>query len=929
MQATPLFLKAKLAAASLTCALLLAGCGVADTPPSLIAAGKEAVARKDYAAAVIRFKSALQLDAQSGEARYLLGNTLLKVSDPVGAALELSRALDQKYPTDLVLPPLARALLLTGDYKKLTQLYGDVNLQDKASQASLQASLAAAWGALGVQARTQAAIAASLAAVPDFGPGLILNARILAGKRDGEGALALVDKVLAADADMYEAWHLKGEILGYFKNDVAGSEAAFRKALAIEPAYMPAHLSLISARIVAQDLPGAKAQADKLRAVLPKHPQTMFVDAQLAFADNNLARARELTQQLLRFAPNHVGVLQLAGAIEGRSGSLVLAESQFSKALSINPDLPLARRNLAVVYLRLGQAAHALEVLQPLLRVDGGFADAHAAAGEAQLRLGNAEAAEEHFTRAAQIDPGNSRFQAAVALAQLRRGNPDDAFAQLESLAAGSRDTFTDQAIVSARLKRREFDLALKAVDAMGRKAPDTAAVADLRGRVQLLRKDYVAARLAFDEAVRLDPKLFAATANLAAIDLIEKKPEQAQKRLQSAVQADPRNYFASMALADLRTRAGAPVAEVKAVLSEAIKNSPGEPGPRLQLIQVALKKRQYKEALAAAQDAAAALPNNLQVLDAVGIAQMEAGDVEQALATFRRIAGVNDKSAQPYVRLADIYKASGKSAAAETALRKALEIEPGLGLAQEALVNQLLAGNRSREALEFARNMQRQQPAAASGYDFEALVQLKLKAPDAAVAALRKGLAVPGSNPALARTLYLTLLRAERGAEADRFGATWLKEHPEDVAFDYQMAVTAITRGDLDQAELRLRRVVDQRPAHPLALNNLAWVLASRNKPGGVEYAQRALDRVPDSAALMDTLAMALAVDKQFDKALSLQKRAVELLPLDKGMRLNLARIALQAGDKTLARTELEALRAAGPTQPYYKEVTTLMTKL
>ena len=70
----------------------------------------------------------------------------------------------------------------------------------------------------------------------------------------------------------------------------------------------------------------------------------------------------------------------------------------------------------------------------------------------------------------------------------------------------------------------------------------------------------------------------------------------------------------------------------------------------------------------------------------------------------------------------------------------------------------------------------------------------------------------------------------------------------------------------------------------------------------------------MPDKAALVDTLAMALAADKQFDKALTTQKRAVELSPDDNGLRLNLAKIALQAGDKALARTEVDRLQALGP---------------
>jgi putative PEP-CTERM system TPR-repeat lipoprotein len=908
--------------------MALAACSN-DTPQSLIASGQEYTAKKDHKAAAIQFKTALQLDPQSAQARFLLGQALLLAGDPHAAVLELSKAMDQKYAPDQVVPALARALLLSGDYKKLTTLYGDVVLQDKAAQASLKSSLATAWGAQGDRARTEAAIAAALAASPDYGPALVLSARLMAGRRDFKGALALLDQVLARDAMLYEAWHLKGEIVQLASNDKQGATEAYRKALAIEPAYMPSHLALISNALRDHDIPAAKAQADALRTLMPKHPQIVFVDANVAFAERAFAKAREMSQQLLRVAPAHVGVLQLAGAIEGQLGSLVLAETHFAKALQIQPDLPMARRNLAQVYLRLGQATKSLETLKPLLGAEAANPDALALAGEAELRLGNAEAAEAYFNRAAKLSPDNVQVRTALALGHLSRGDPNTAFAELATLAAASKDTFTDQAIVAARMKRREYDAALLAVDAMAKKQPDNASVLELRGRVQIARKDYPAARQAFEQALKLEPQLFAATASLAALDVLEKKPEQARQRLEAAVKADPRNPYAVMALAELRSRADAPVEEVKALLAEAIKLAPSDATPRLQLIELTLRKRQYKEALVAAQEAAAALPNDLKVLDAVGRAQMEAGDVEQSVSTFRRMAGIDQNSALAYVRLADVFIAAGKRSSAEAVLKQALEIEPDLSAAQVALVELLFKDKRSREAIEYTRKVQTKRTKSSAGFLLEGALQQRLKSSDAAVAAYRAGLARFPADSELARNLYKVLLASGRNAEADPFGANWMKAHPADSAFDYQIALNHIARGELDPAQKRLTAIVARHPNHPLALNNLAWVLVVRGQPGAVAHAQKATELMPENPALMDTLAMALAADKQFDKALALQKRVVDLAPQQHALRLNLAKIAIQAGDKPLARKELEKLQALGRTFPFQDEVANLLKTL
>ena len=910
-------------------ALALVGCGSGNTPQTHIAAGKDALAKKEPKAAVVSFKNALQLDPDASEARFLLGKALMVTGDPSTAASELSRALERKYDSDLVVPQLAEAWVRTGDYKKLVNGYENFTLKSQDATATLKTSLATAWGALGNKAKAEKALADALEAKPDFGPAKVLRARALASASDADGAKTLIQQVLAADANNPEAWHILGQLEVFFKKNIVASNESFRKALSIDPAFIPSHLSLISAALVAKDIPGAKAQAEKLRAVLPKHPQTLFVDAQIAFAEKDWGKAKELSQQLMKFGSNHVGVLQFSGAVEGQAGSLVVAESRFVKALQIDPTLPVARRNLGQTYIRLGQPQRALEVVQPLLGPDSPYADAHAVAGDAYLRLNRPADAEAAFLRAAALDPGNERISTAIALAQLSKGNPDGAFSQLSGIASRTKDTFADQALVSARLKRREFDAALAAVDSMAKKQPNDASAPELRGRIYLERRDYAAARVAFEEALKIDPQLFAATANLAALDGLEGKPAQARARFEAVVKADAKNYFARMALADILSRSGAPLDEVKAVLRDAITAAPTEAAPRLQMIDLLLKKRQYKEAMAAAQDAAATMPNDMAVLDAVGRAQMETGDVEQAVSTFRRMASIDQNPALAYVRLADVYKANGKRAAAETALRKAIELQPDLLEAQQQLIELLVNANRTRDALAIARQLQQRNPKDPVGYAFEALIHKKSKAPDEVVATYRRALAVPGGSPDLARQLYTSLLGLKRDAEADRFAEGWMKEHPQDIAFDYQIAVTALTRSDLVQAETRLRRVVNQRPNNPLALNNLAWVLAVQEKPGAIEFAQKAVNLMPDRPALIDTLAMALAADKQYAKALELQRTAVALASKDNGLRLNLAKIALKAGDKTLAKAELEALKAIGPSLPFHDEIKQLLQSI
>ncbi len=912
----------------LATALLLAGC-LGESAKSLREAGRLELEKKDPRAAVINLKNALQAEPSSVETRFLLGRALLESGEPAAAVVELNRSLDQRYDANKVMPLLARAMLLSGEQKRLTTLFNDIELSDKNSQAALKSSLATAWGLLGDKAKTEASVAAALAAVPEFANARMLEVRLVAGSGNYDKALALTEDILTRNPNSAEAWHLKGELLAFAKKDEPGAAQAYRRALALERAFVPGHVALINSHIRTGDLDAARKQADAFRELLPRHPQLVFADAELAYAAKDYKKAREGLQLLLRSTPNNTLLLVMSGAVEANSGSLLQAQAHFAKVLQLDPNLRIARVNLARVNLRLGQPARALETVQPLVVPEKDDPEALSLAGDAALQLSDARAAESFYSRAAKSKPGDDRIDTALALTQLTRGDDSRAFDRLQALQSQSKDTYVDLALVSERMKRNQFDAALVAVDAMVQKQPNEATTHELRGRVLLGKRDLPGARAAFEKAVTLDPQLFTATSNLATIDLMEKKPERAQQRMRDVIKADPRNHFAYMALAELRQREGAKLDEVRQLLVDAVKAAPADPAPRLQLIDTMMRRRQLKDALTFAQEAAAALPNDSDVLDALGRAQAQSGDTQQAISTFRRVTGIDGGSARPHVRLADVLRTSGNNGAAVASLRRALELEPDLEIARARLIEVLVNDGRMKEALDISRDMQKRAPASSAGYLMEVGVHRRAKANDEALAALRLGLSRAVDKADLASQMVKQLQSMKMNAEADRFASGWVKENPEDAGVIYLLGINAITAGELAKAEGFLQRAVKLRPTNALALNNLAWVLAMQGKPGAVGFAQRAVEQAPKQPAILDTLATALAAEKDIPKALEVSRQAVDMAPGDMALRLNLARIALQAGEKKIARAELDRLATLGARFPFQAEVQKLQAQL
>ena len=195
----------------------------------------------------------------------------------------------------------------------------------------------------------------------------------------------------------------------------------------------------------------------------------------------------------------------------------------------------MARRILVATYLRTAQPAKALSTLQPVLDKIEQDSNMLALAGEVFMQNGDAEKAGDYFAKAAALDPENKAKQTSVALSRLARGDTETAYRELEQIASVDTGVRADMALISSQLRQRQFDLALKSIDALAKKQPDSPLVDQLRGTATLGKGDLTGARKNFEQALSKNPTYFPAAASLANLDLSEKKPVEAKKRFEAA----------------------------------------------------------------------------------------------------------------------------------------------------------------------------------------------------------------------------------------------------------------------------------------------------------------------------------------------------------------------------------------------------------
>lgn len=899
-----------------------------ESPEKRIASAKEYLQKNDTKAAVIEIKNALQANPESGEARFLLGSTLLKEGNPVAAEVELRKAQAAKYPDAQLVPELARAMLMLGQAKKVVDEFGQAQLGVPAADAKLQTLLAAAYGALGKPDQAQAALTAALAADPTYAEAQLISARQKAGARDIDGALSVVDGVIAREPGNADAWKLKGDILLYGKRLPDEAIAAYNKALASEPKSMAAHAAIFGLLLQQGKLEEAGKQLDELKKFAANSPQTRFFEAQLAYQKKDFKAAREIEQALLQQAPKNPRLLELAGVTELQLGAPAQAQIYLTRALQVAPELPMARRVLIATYLRLGQPAKALTELNTATGKDGVPPALYSLAGEVHLQNGDAKKAEEYFAKALKLDPDDARKRTALAITHLAAGKGEAAIDELQNIAESDTGATADLALISAHLRKKEFAQALAAIDKLQAKQPDKPLAANLRGRVLLAQKDTAGARKSFERALSIDPNYFAAAASLAALDLADKKPDDAKKRFEALLVQNPKNGQALLALAQLAANQKAPKEEIAALLGKAIDANPNDVAPRLMLVDLHLRGGDYKQALAVAQSAVTALPSSPELLGALGRTQQLSGDVNQAITSYGKLATMLPMSPQPHIRLAEAQVVSNSKTAAEQSLRKALEIDPQAVDAQRGLIMLLVDAKKYPEALTVARQIQVQRPKEAIGFALEGDVHVARKDFDSAVAAYSSGLRqVPA--PVLAVKVHGSLLAAGKTAEAERYAATWLKTQPRDVVFLSYLGELNLARKDFLAAEKNYQAVLKVQPDNPVALNNLAWVTQKTGGTGALAMAQRANELAPNQPAFMDTLAMLLAGEKDYAGATALLDKALTLQPSNASIRMNLAKVYISAGDKASARTQLDSLAKLGDKFPDQAEVSSMLKSL
>lgn len=890
---------------------LVTGCERFQSADTQIEKASAEIEKKELAAAVIHLKNALQKQPENARARFMLGKAYLLRGEMQNAVKELKRAQELKFDANLVLPLLARALLLSGNLADLGNLDAQqaTDVKTRAEVIGLQGDglLAARKGKEAQLLYNQA-----LKLNPDSIAAQFGLARLAAINGAFSEADALAEGILKRAPRNVEAMLFRSE-LQKARGNRAEAIAFAQKALEIDAADARVPMALGLLYLENNQLDEALKQAEALKKNSPGLPSGFYLSALVQSQKKELRTAQEEVQKALKLAPNYPPALLLAATIEMSLGSAAQAEQYVKTALGVTPDNPTAIRLMAMIHLSASRPADALELLKPLVEKYPESADLNGLIGEAYFQNGDMEQASKYFAQAAKTDRSAGRALTGLAMTEVASGNLDHAVIALENALKHQGTAIqADLMLIGARIKQGQVEKANQAIDVLEKKLPNSSVPLQLRATLALSKGDTAKAYAFLDEAFKRDPKDFAVVRFQVKLDQRAGKLQEAQKRIEEFNKRNDKHPEALLALAEIRTLANAPVDEVIALVKRAQAADPKKTQATEVLTRLLIVHGRANEAQEVLQQGLAKNPDLPALVDLMGSVQMNLNHPADAVASYTRLTTVQPRNEAAWSKLAQAQFAAGEKNSALTSINRALALAPKNLELQEIALKMRIANKNYPEALTLAREVQKNQPKSPIGFAFEGDVLFAQKQYAEAVTRYEQALKIqPNASFFLPKIKALNL--AQRGAEADKALTEWLRQYPKDVPARVYAAEIALQNKKIDTAIAFYKEVLVIQPDNVTVLNNLAWASSEKNDPAALQYIEHALRLQPNQATFLDTRGMILAKQGKYDSALNDMKRATQLMPNQAIFHLNYARTLLKSGKKSDAKQELEILRRLG----------------
>jgi len=428
--------------------------------------------------------------------------------------------------------------------------------------------------------------------------------------------------------------------------------------------------------------------------------------------------------------------------------------------------------------------------------------------------------------------------------------------------------------------------------------------------RILLLQKNKVEGLNVLNETIAQypdDPEARALRAALLVGAPGAGKPGEGVQDLRALLEKNPNDLFLKFLLARGLAENN-DLGEARTRLEEIVKARPQFLDAHILLADIAFKQGDMLKTVQQAEAALEVEPENLRARMLRGTGLLKQGNLDEAGAVFGSLSRQIPESVEVQLQLAYVSLNRRKYAEAEAAFNKILEKHPAEWKALDGLVNTDLAQNHPEKA--YARlqaELARSHGAPAVRYLLANTALRNGKYNDAIENLRALGDQTPTSiEPQIELATVFQLKGDVHNAIVTLQKAALIQ--PKDPRPGHLLPNLLDMENRAQEAKQVARKALTSRPKDPIAMNNLAYILAETGDTldEAVKLARSAVSKSPDNPVFLDTLGYVYLKRDQNDEALDIFNRLIRRFPDDPACAYHTGMAWYQKGDRARAKTLL-----------------------
>lgn len=855
---------------------------------------------KDYQAAVIELKSALQKSPQLAEARFELGRIYVQQQQFQQAEKELNRAMEYGYPEEAVIPLLSRAYQKTGAdvaLSKMENQYAGMSDEDAAEVGFYKLE-----SLVRLERNDDArALIEQIRSYQTDSPykSLALTYAYLLDKQN-ERALLQIQDVLDQHPEQPDALTLLGRV-HISQGNRDGAIDAYQRYYA---AYPDEHqISFMLARLLtdAGRTEEAEPILDKLLKISDTNPLLNQLKGLSRANDGDHKEALKYTEKALMNKGTDPGLRLAAGYSAFQLGNFSTAVQHLSHVASDLPSNHPGLRLLAASQIQLGLTDEAGETLKRLEQVSDQEAQLFSAAGFEMLREGNIKGAQEMVARSEGLSESATDLT-RLGVLQLSLNDVKGILNLEQALEQEPEQDTTRATLATAYLVTEQYDKAMQLAEEW--KAQGDVQGFLLAGTVLRRQGETEQARAEFEQAGQMapeDPKVRLALIDLA---LAEDETEQATTSLTQLLDEHPAQIPALSRYFDLMHRQGESDKGI-ALIRKGLGEQPDNLQLKVLLAHAYLLTERPEESIKILAEQTASRDLPVKYWDILGQSYLRSNKIKEGISHYDAWLEYHPHNLKAIMGKLFLLDIQG-------------QFKAGLDLAKEVVSGYpddvrllsvythflLMTGD-----FEQGRKQFDALPAKVKANPLGRGLRGRLLAGEEkcaeAMPHIEAAYADKPNHRHLALAVYC-LNRLDKREQSYQFLTEHVERMPQDLPSLMMLAEREIPR-DMNKAAERYQQALGLSESNFLALNNLAYLqMKLGNLDDAREKAMRALEQRPEDPAVLDTVAQVMIARKQLAEAETYLARAAENNNASDEIYLNYVELLFKRGRTELANRKL-----------------------